>query len=274
MSLPANPDRNSAPQPYVLDVGMQTDVGCVRDHNEDCVSIVRDLGNGEGERALLVVADGMGGHNAGEIASSISVALIAAAFPQMRTQPAERLKLAFERANEAVHKQSLETPEMSGMGTTCTALLLQDGYGYSAHVGDSHLYLVRAGGIYLMNEDHSAVMEMVNAGQITLQQARHHPDRNVITRSLGVREFVEVSTWKQPLPLLLGDRFLLCSDGLYDKIEDEEICGLVCRLSPDTACQQLVDIARQRGGDDNISVAVVSLRPAASQGESFAPTEL
>jgi protein phosphatase len=240
---------------------MLTDVGCVRDHNEDCVSLLRELADGRPDRTLVIVADGMGGHNAGEVASALAVRLVEAAYPEMRIQPAENLKHALEHANAAIHKQALDHEEMRGMGTTCTALLLQDGYGYSAHVGDSRLYLIRNREIYLMSEDHSAVMELVTAGALTLEQARQHPDKNVITRSLGGKEHVEVSTWPHPLHLLADDRFLLCSDGMYDQIEDEEICWLVSSQSPANACRQLVDIARQRGGGDNISVAVVALRP-------------
>ena len=257
----AAPPAASVHVSYTVDAEILTDVGCVRDHNEDCISILCERDGNRGDRALVVVADGMGGHNAGEVASAIAVQQVEAAYSEMRTEPSENLKHALEHANAIIHKQSEDNKEMSGMGTTCTALLLQDGYGFSAHVGDSRLYLIRKRGIFLMSEDHSAVMELVTAGTLTLEQARQHPDKNVITRSLGGREQVEVSTWPHPLPLLAEDRFLLCSDGMYDQIEDEEICGIVSSQSPADACRQLVDIARQRGGGDNISVAVVALRP-------------
>jgi protein phosphatase len=208
-----------------------------------------------------VVADGMGGHNAGEVASAAAVKTLENSFAKMRTEPAEHLKNAFLDANASIHKQSLEEDSMRGMGTTCTALLLQDGLGYSAHVGDSRLYLIRNGGIYQLSEDHSAVMELVTLGEITMEQARHHPDKNVITRSIGGREQVEVSTWAEPMRLRAGDRFLLCSDGMYDYIEDEEIRRVATAESPLNACRQLVDIARERGGGDNISVVIVELRP-------------
>jgi protein phosphatase len=104
-------------------------------------------------------------------------------------------------------------------------------------------------------------MELVTLGEITMEQARHHPDKNVITRSIGGREQVEVSTWAEPMRLRAGDRFLLCSDGMYDYIEDEEIRRVATAESPLNACRQLVDIARERGGGDNISVVIVELRP-------------
>ena len=255
----AQPPAEAAAPRFLIEAEVLTDVGCVRDHNEDCVSVVHEH-NSHGDRALIVVADGMGGHNAGEGASAAAVKLLEEAFANLRNEPAARLKSAFIDANAKIFKQSAEQAEMRGMGTTCTALLLQDGFGYSAHVGDSRLYLIRNGSIYQMSEDHSAVMELVTLGEITMEQARHHPDKNVITRSLGGREQVEVSTWTRPMRLLAGDRFLLCSDGMYDLVEDEEICKVTAEYSPLNACRQLVDIARQRGGGDNISVAIAELK--------------
>jgi protein phosphatase len=259
----------TAPEPPVdpatprfrIETEVLSDVGCVRDHNEDCVSILHERSDSNGDRALVVIADGMGGQNAGEVASAAAVKTLENCFAQMRTEPAQHLKNAFLDANAAIHKKSLEEAEMSGMGTTCTAILLQDGLGYSAHVGDSRLYLIRNHGIYQLSEDHSTVMELVTKGEITMEQARHHPDKNVITRSLGSREHVEISTWTEPMRLLAGDRFLLCSDGMYDYVEDEEICGIAAAQSPLNTCRQLVDLARERGGGDNISVAVAELRP-------------
>jgi protein phosphatase len=255
------PPAELVPPRFLIEAEFLSDVGCVREHNEDCVSILRERNNSRGDRVLLVVADGMGGHNAGEVASAAAIATLENAFAKMRSEPAAHLKNAFLEANASIHKQSLEEASERGMGTTCTALLLQDGLGYSAHVGDSRLYLIRNGGIYQLSEDHSAVMELVTLGQITMEQARHHPDKNVITRSLGGREQVEISTWTEPMHLLAGDRFLLCSDGLYGEIEDEEIGRVAAVQSPLNACRQLVDIARERGGGDNISVAIAELRP-------------
>jgi len=259
----------STPQPpaefvtpgFLIEAEVLSNVGCVRDHNEDCVTVLHERDNSRGDRVLVVVADGMGGHNAGEVASAAAVKTLEDSFVKMRTEPAEHLKNAFLDANAAIHKQSIEEAATRGMGTTCTALLLQDGFGYSAHVGDSRLYLIRNGGIYQLSEDHSAVMELVTMGEITMEQARHHPDKNVITRSLGGHEQVKISTWTEPMRLLAGDRFLLCSDGMYDYMEDEEICQVAAAQSPLNACRQLVDIARERGGGDNISVAIAELRP-------------
>lgn len=256
-SAPTQPAEKPSSAELKVDAELLSDVGCVRDSNEDNGRIFRNQTNGYVSGVLAVVADGMGGHAAGEVASAKAVEVLEQAYPSMRERPGERLKQALEDANAAINRQSRQEEEKRGMGTTCTALLLQDGYAYSAHVGDSRLYLIRNGAIYLMTEDHSAVMELVKAGDLTLSEARHHPDKNVITRSLGSREKVEVSVWPEPLKVFAGDRFILCSDGLYDEVEDAEMCATALPNRPAAICEQLVKLARQRGGPDNITIAVV-----------------
>lgn len=251
---------------FELDAQMLSDVGCIRTNNEDSGRIVRGCNKDRGSRLLVVVADGMGGHNAGEIASATAISVIEAAYHRMRDEPAGYLKEALESANTTILQKSIENTETQGMGTTCTALLLQDGFAYSAHVGDSRIYLIRKNAIYLMTEDHSAVMELVKRGELSLEEARHHPDKNVVTRCLGTRPQVEVSAWEEPLPLQAGDHFLLCSDGLYDQVEDEEICAIVCPRTAAAACEELVRVAKQRGAPDNVTVAVVGLAPVESAG--------
>jgi len=214
---------------------------------------------------LILVADGMGGHSSGEVASGMAVDVITRVYYEDKGDPQAALKKAFREANREIHKAAEKDESKSGMGTTCTALVLQDGTAISAHVGDSRLYLVREGAIYLMTEDHSAVMEMVKAGLITLEQARHHPDKNVILRAMGSHADVEVTTWQEPFPVRAGDRFLLCSDGLYDLVEDDEIKQAVESAEPQSACENLISLAKQRGGHDNISVGIVGLLPV---GES------
>jgi protein phosphatase len=251
-----------APPAFVLDSDLLSDVGCVRKNNEDSGRILRAPGN-DGESAqLLVVADGMGGYNAGDVASALAVKTIEESYPEIRMDPDRAIKRTLETANARIYKQSKENPESAGMGTTCTALLIQGGFAYSAHVGDSRLYLLRDGGIYLMSEDHSQVMDMVRSGLLELSEVRHHPDKNVITRAIGRQPEVEVSTWLQPLPLRVGDGFVVCCDGLYDDIEDNEICDAVQGKSASSACAELVRLAKERGGSDNITVAVARLLPA------------
>jgi protein phosphatase len=251
------------PGKFDVVVSMSSDVGCVRELNEDSGAYIQpddpELLRNKG--LLVVVADGMGGHSAGEVASRLAVDVVTRAYYEDGGDPRSALEKAFHEANREIHKAAENDASKNGMGTTCTALVLQNGTAISAHVGDSRLYLVREGSIYLMTEDHSAVMEMVKAGLITLEQARHHPEKNVILRAMGSHPEVEVTTWQEPFPIRAGDRFLLCSDGLYDLVEDEEIKGLVMRSAPQTACESLIALAKERGGHDNITVGIVSLKP-------------
>ena len=250
------------PGKFDVVVSMSSDVGCVRELNEDSGTYIRpddpELLLNKG--LLVVVADGMGGHSAGEVASRLAVDVVTRAYYEDGGDPRSALEKAFHEANHEIHQAAEKDASKNGMGTTCTALVLQNGTAISAHVGDSRLYLVREGSIYLMTEDHSAVMEMVKAGLITLEQARHHPEKNVILRAMGSHPEVEVTTWQEPFPVRAGDRFLLCSDGLYDLVEDEEIKGIVMLGAPQTACESLIALAKERGGHDNITVGIVSLK--------------
>src|SRR5262249_38506411 len=152
------------------------------------------------------------------------------------------------------------------MGRSWRALVRRDATGVSAHVGDSRLYLIRSGQIYLMTEDHSAVNEMVKRGLLTREQARHHPDKNVILRALGSHPEIEISTWDEPFPIRGGDRFLLCSDGLYDLVDDKEIMDAVLGDDVHSACAGLITLAKDRGGYDNITVALVGIGVDGSNG--------
>jgi len=257
-------------QPGRFDVvaSLLSDVGCVRELNEDSGACIQpdnpELRASKG--SLILVADGMGGHSAGEVASRLAVDIITRIYYEDAGDPQSALKKAFREANREIHKAAEKDESKSGMGTTCTALVLQNGTAISAHVGDSRLYLVRQQAIYLMTEDHSAVMEMVKAGLITIEQARHHPDKNVILRALGSHPEVEVSSWNAPLPVRGGDRFVLCSDGLYDLVEDDEIKERVAERDPHSACETLIGLARERGGYDNITVGVIAVESEKAQG--------
>ena len=249
------------PPKYTVVASLLTDTGCQREINEDSISYVKpnDPVKLASKGLLAIVADGMGGHSAGEVASNLAVQTISQAYYDSDGDARSSLKSAFLKANQRIHEASREKAGLKGMGTTCTALVLQNGSAIAAHVGDSRLYLVRDKNIYLMTEDHSAVMELVKHGLISLEQARHHPDKNVILRALGSNEDVEVTIWAEPFPVCEADTFLLCSDGLYDLVEDEEIKQIVLSSDPHTACQKLVALARERGGPDNISVGIVRL---------------
>lgn len=249
-----------------VEAGLASDPGCVRSVNEDALRVILPSSAGEVARrgVLAVVCDGMGGHEAGEIASHLAIQTIIRRFEDER-DPATSLVRSVQAANRAVHDTAAGNAKLRGMGTTCTAIVLRGGLAYCAHVGDSRLYLVRNGELFLMTEDHSAVMELVRKGVISRDEARHHPDKNVISRALGSHREVEVSSWPQPFTVSPNDVFLLCSDGLHDLVEDADLLVSAQDFAPQTACDRLVNLARERGGYDNISVAVLSMTTAGSR---------
>jgi protein phosphatase len=240
-----------------------SDPGCHRELNEDSVRLVApgQAAEDSGKGWLAVVADGMGGHQAGEVASSLAVDVVCREYSASEGGVAERLEKALQAANAEIYAQSASRQALGGMGTTCTALALVDGEAWAAHVGDSRIYLVRDGAIYRMTEDHSAVMDLVKKGILSSEQARRHADRNVLLRAMGHQEKLEVDIWREQFPVQPGDRFVLCSDGLHDPVDDEEIKDAVLRLDPGAACAELIRLARERGGFDNISVIVLRARP-------------
>lgn len=252
------------PPPQEMVVSVQTDAGCVREANEDCGRFFKpsDPALLASKGLLIIVADGMGGHAAGEVASRMAVDVVNRVYYSERGEAIDALKKAFAEANREIFAAAQADENRRGMGTTCTALVLLDGAALSAHVGDSRLYMLRGGEIYLLTEDHSAVMEMVKHGIITPEEARTHADKNIILRALGTNADVAVATWDEPLPVREGDQFLLCSDGLYDLVEDAEIKSIVTAAAdPHAACEKLIALAKQRGGHDNITVAIISPAP-------------
>ncbi len=252
---------------YEIVASLQTDPGCVREINEDSGRFFAP-NNSEvlsNKGTLIVVADGMGGHSGGEVASKIAVDTVCRVYYEAEAGPTDSLKEALTSANRLIYETSLDDENLKGMGTTCTALVLHETQAFAAHVGDSRLYLLRGEELYLMTEDHSAVMEMVKRGMISMEQARHHEDKNVIVRALGTSPEVEVFVWANPFAVRIGDQFLLCSDGLYDLVEDSEIRTLM-RDAVDTqsACESLIELANKRGGHDNVTVGVVRIVPLGS----------
>jgi protein phosphatase len=236
-----------------------SDPGCKRELNEDSVRVVvpEDAGVLERKGLLAVVADGMGGHQSGEVASALAVEIVSREYYAGDGGVAECLAGALQAANREIFQQSATRQSLGGMGTTCTALVLAGGQAWAAHVGDSRIYLVREGSIYRMTEDHSMVMDLVKKGILSAEQARRHADRNVLLRAMGQREELEAQVWKESFPVHAGDRFVLCSDGLHDPVDDAEIQDAVSKLEPEAACAELVRLARERGGYDNITVVVV-----------------
>ena len=232
--------------PFKLVAAGVTDVGRVRDGNED------DFIDQSNRLGLVAVADGMGGHRAGEVASATALEALRAAVAS-----GQSLRDAIEGANDAVLEKSVSDQELAGMGTTLTAGMLgSDGYLVVGHVGDSRAYLVRDGELTQITDDHSLVEEMVRGGELTREQAEVHPRRSIITRALGIDPEVEVDEY--PIELQPGDRILFCSDGLTTMVRPDEIASILSREhDPKRAAQLLVDAANAAGGEDNITAVIV-----------------
>lgn len=253
----------------ILSFGL-TDVGMRREHNEDSYLV-------DDEAKLYVVADGMGGHLGGEMASMLAVQTIQEVVRGERSHlppnfegPLERhpallmLPRAVKQACAAIFHKSHEVPELKGMGTTVTGMTFVDRYAFFGHVGDSRAYLVRDGRIEQLSEDHSLVQEQMKAGLITEEQARISRFKHIITRSVGYEEDVAVDT--MVVPTEPGDLYLLCSDGLANLVETEEICTVAINHFLRDIPEALVRMANERGGDDNITVVVAFVNGSADRG--------
>jgi protein phosphatase len=241
-----------------------TDIGMKRQQNQDRYRIDADLN-------LYMVADGMGGHRGGEVASRMAVDTVEEHLRAHRAaltrgaegsppadRPAARLVAeGVRRACRAIYERSASDPELDKMGTTATALLLLDGWAFLAHVGDSRCYLLRDDRIRLLSDDHSIVAEQVRAGLITEEEAMRSPYRNVITRSVGVERDVVVDMLA--VEARSADAFLICSDGLTGLVRDEEIKAVVDDNFLHRVPERLVDLANERGGPDNITVVLAYL---------------
>lgn len=234
--------------------GAATDTGTLRVQNEDSF-LAQD--------GMFVVADGMGGHNAGEVASAMAIKMLGDA-QKAGVTDANQLSEVIKQINKAIFQASADQTDQRGMGTTLTALALTPSNRNSevsvsvANIGDSRTYLLRNGEFRQVSVDHSYVQELVSEGLITKEEARTHARRNIVTRALGIEPNVAVDTWT--LPLINGDRYILCSDGLVDEVTDEAIEQCVKQpISPQKLADQLVVIANQNGGRDNITVVVVDV---------------
>jgi PPM family protein phosphatase len=249
-----------------------TDVGRARKHNEDCYEIDRDS-------RLFVVADGMGGHSHGEVASRIAVDAIrefvqrgsadghaVESIPQLRDH-SNRLRNAVRVAHDEVLRAIHEDAALHGMGTTVVGLLVEDETAALAHVGDSRAYRIRNGELELLTQDHTWVHEQVRAGYLSEEQARHHPLKNVVTRALGSEKEVLVDL--QEIEVSPGDVYLICSDGLTTMLDDNDIHRIVSQgRSLDDTCRELIAEANSRGGLDNVTVILVAVEESADGGGS------
>ena len=238
-----------------LQYGAGTDIGCVREHNEDAYGARPDLG-------LFIVADGMGGHAAGEVAADMTVRIVEEVVEQ-RTSPKDRLssdvlREALQIANREVYARAQREPERGNMGSTVVVLLLRGRQYAIAHVGDSRIYRMRECRMELLTRDHSFVQLLLDQGLLTPKEAKTHPQRNVITRAIGTDSTVEVDTATGRI--LPGDTFLLCSDGLSGVVDEEQIGAVLRKVrDPQQACEELLRWAREAGGPDNTTVVIVRL---------------
>lgn len=246
-----------------------TDVGQKRRINEDSHAwwIPDKPEDLEARGILMIVADGMGGAQAGEHASRMAVDTVLEVYlAEGQINLLDQLKLAIETANARIHAESAANSDLTGMGTTCTAMVIRNGLLCVAHVGDSRAYLVRQGRISQLTKDHSLVAQLVATNQITAEEAKVDPRRNVVTRSVGVSPTVQVDA-EEFSGLLTGDSLLICSDGLHGQVQDDEIALLVHGKDPAEACRRLVSLANDRGGPDNITVLLARV-----EGESVEET--
>lgn len=245
-----------------------TDVGQSREHNEDAISWDTRLG-------LALLADGMGGHNAGEVASILAVDSIKTSLADVVTPEIvasgvvdykEAVIDAVSFANREINEQSLENPEYAGMGTTLVLVLFLNHHIIYAHVGDSRIYRLRDSKLKRLTSDHSLVQEMIDNGYLSHEEAQESTSRNLITRALGISEEVDVDIGEQNTEI--GDIYLLCSDGLTDLVSDKEITDAIMKNRDDLeiVSRTLVDLANQKGGTDNISVVLAAVYKAYSDG--------
>lgn len=237
-----------------------TDTGNVRTNNEDgAVISFAEEPSQKKKGCLLVLADGMGGHNSGEVASEMALTVFTDAYFNHRGNICKSLQYALKNANQAVFDASLTDSQYTGMGTTITAVVIKDSSIYLAHVGDSRAYFLGKDNFLRLSKDQTVVQQLVDMGQITAAQAASHPERNILLSALGTKPLVNGDVMKADTAFDTGDTLLLCSDGLHDLVADEEIAAIINTSgSINAAANNLVAEAKKRGGHDNITVLLAT----------------
>ena len=247
--------------PLVVRAVLRTDVGRVRSENQDFATFttVQDARGTHTGGRLLIVADGMGGHRGGATASRLAAETVKTRYLESETDDiSAALKDALTRANTRIFNEAQTNFDLRGMGTTTSALAVRGNQAWFGHVGDSRIYFVRENEIRQLTEDHSLVASMVREGLLTSKEAENHPRRNVLQRSIGVSDEVDVDV-VGPLEVQQRDIFILCSDGLHGLVKPDEIQDIVSRLTIEEAADELVKRALERGGPDNVTVIVARI---------------
>lgn len=258
MSL--NPSSSNGSDTFEVEHASVTDLGMRRQNNQDAIAtLTADLETWKDRGHFFMVADGMGAHAAGELASQIAVENVPHTYQKLRNLlPPAALRQAVHKANELIHSKGQSSAEFNGMGTTCSCLVLLPGVALVAHVGDSRVYRLRSGQLEQLTFDHSLVWEMAAANHSSAEEVPACIPKNVITRSLGPHPMVNVDL-EGPYQVLPGDVFLACSDGLTTVVDDRLIGSLIEILPPHDAVETLIDVANLRGGPDNISIVVAKI---------------
>jgi PPM family protein phosphatase len=246
-----------------IEVSVQSDIGCLRQNNEDSFGYWEPEDDQQFLRKgrLAVVADGMGGYEGGQEASRLAVETLVEVYRDFGgDDPQAALVEALQAAHEQIREYSFAHPGLRGMGTTCTAAAIVQDSLYYVHVGDTRLYLIRDGQITRVTRDHSYVGRLVESGMISPEEAENHPQRNILTAALGTNPDLIMDSPGQPEPLRPEDVLLICSDGLWGQVRDSEILDAVENKSAEQTGRKLIELARERGGPDNITVEVLRVR--------------
>ncbi len=260
-----------------LEIASHTDPGMVRSNNEDSIASMPDKG-------LVVLADGMGGYNAGEVASGMATTMLTTELRQLLEEHAphevdpqsgqkaalKMLQQQIAKANASIYQAAQSQPQYAGMGTTLVAALFFDNKLMVAHIGDSRLYRMRGSEFSQVSKDHSLLQEQIDAGMLTKEQAKHSSNKNLVTKALGIDPAVEPEIHEYDA--LPGDIYLLCSDGLSDMVSDEDIGMTLQALGANLnlAVQQLVQMANDNGGRDNVSVILIKILREYPAGQGLA----
>jgi serine/threonine protein phosphatase PrpC len=253
---------------------MRTDPGLVRELNEDAVAWItpQDTNVAAGQGSLALVADGMGGHAAGEVASALAAEVIRRVYYDLKGPAPKILAMAFSEANRAIIDYAAAHPECKGMGTTCTVVAFRDDKAWLGHVGDSRAYLLRKDRFMQLTEDQTLVAKMVREGSMTKEEASHSPVQNVILQALGAVSQIKPMITSSGIPLQSGDVLILCSDGLFNMVPDTAIADIAGRLPPQEACDALIEAALAQGGHDNASLGVFIVDAQAETKTATEPT--